>query len=225
MTFLGVRTPANEYFTAVTCWVAIGLLWLLVNRTRAGKAVLAASMNPRGVTPARLRAVQHLSRRLGAVRAARRHGGRAARHVPRRQLLQRRAADRERLLDRRAGGLGSVSGSLIAAYVVGYLETDHRLSDLAGIPHHPGPAAAGRRDVYAAARPVRAAVTAMRGTFTSRLFWIAAVAIVAGSVPAALGLGLCAGPADRGLLHGGLRHVLGPAVRLCRRGQFRGRPS
>ena len=28
----------------------IGLLWLLVNRTRAGKAVLAASMNPRGVT-------------------------------------------------------------------------------------------------------------------------------------------------------------------------------
>ena len=31
------------------------------------------------------------------------------------------------------GGLGSVSGSLIAAYVVGYLETLHRLSDLAGL--------------------------------------------------------------------------------------------
>src|SRR5665213_3378128 len=46
----GVRTPANEIFTAIICWVVIGLLWLLVNRTRAGKAVLAASMNPRGVT-------------------------------------------------------------------------------------------------------------------------------------------------------------------------------
>lgn len=29
--------------------LVIGLLWLLVNRTRAGNAVLAASMNPRGV--------------------------------------------------------------------------------------------------------------------------------------------------------------------------------
>jgi len=46
----GVRTPANEIFTAIVCWLVIGLLWLLVNRTRAGKAVLAASMNPRGVT-------------------------------------------------------------------------------------------------------------------------------------------------------------------------------
>src|SRR5260370_18870961 len=46
----GVRTPRNEIFTAIVCWAAIGLLWLLVNRTRTGKAVLAASMNPRGVT-------------------------------------------------------------------------------------------------------------------------------------------------------------------------------
>ena len=47
---VGVRTPSNEIFTAVVCWLVIGILWLLVNRTRAGKAVLAASMNPRGVT-------------------------------------------------------------------------------------------------------------------------------------------------------------------------------
>src|ERR1700738_3430122 len=46
----GVRTPRNEIFTAVVCCLVIGLLWLLVNRTRTGKAVLAASMNPRGVT-------------------------------------------------------------------------------------------------------------------------------------------------------------------------------
>src|SRR6201993_4467477 len=46
----GVRTPQNEIFTAVVCCWVIGLLWLMVNRTRTGKAVLAASMNPRGVT-------------------------------------------------------------------------------------------------------------------------------------------------------------------------------
>ena len=47
---LGVRTPANEIMVAVLAWAIIGLLWLLVNRTRTGKALLAASMNPRGVT-------------------------------------------------------------------------------------------------------------------------------------------------------------------------------
>ena len=50
VTVVGVRTPTNEYFTAIICWVAIAALWLLVNKTRQGKAVLAASMNPRGVT-------------------------------------------------------------------------------------------------------------------------------------------------------------------------------
>ena len=44
---LGVRTPRNEIFTAVVCCLVIALLWVLVNRTRTGKAVLAASMNPR----------------------------------------------------------------------------------------------------------------------------------------------------------------------------------
>ena len=60
------------------------------------------------------------------------------------------------------GGLGSVSGALIAAYVVGYLETHHRLSDLAGLSHHPGAPAARRGDVCAAARAVGAALDAVR---------------------------------------------------------------
>src|ERR1700739_3864970 len=46
----GVRTPTNEIMIAVICWVVIGLLWLLVNRTRIGKALLAAAINPRGLT-------------------------------------------------------------------------------------------------------------------------------------------------------------------------------
>ena len=42
----GVRTPTNEILIAVIAWAVIGLLWLLVNRTRTGKALLGASMNP-----------------------------------------------------------------------------------------------------------------------------------------------------------------------------------
>ena len=45
-----MRTPSNEILTALVCWTTVGALWLFVNRSRAGKAVLAASMNPRGVT-------------------------------------------------------------------------------------------------------------------------------------------------------------------------------
>src|ERR1700756_775058 len=95
----GVRPPTNEIFTGVVCWLVIGILWLLVNRTRAGKAVLAASMNPRGVTllgielPQIYIAVWAIYGLLIGVAGV---------------VL---------------GGLGSVSGALIAAYVVGYLET------------------------------------------------------------------------------------------------------
>src|ERR1700683_3252649 len=33
MSIVGVRTPKNELFTAIVCWLVIALLWLLVNRT------------------------------------------------------------------------------------------------------------------------------------------------------------------------------------------------
>ena len=87
VTILGVRTPANEIFTALVCWATIGALWLFVNRTRAGKAVLAASMNPRGVTLLGIELSDRLCRRVGDLRRARRRRRRAARHVPRRLLL------------------------------------------------------------------------------------------------------------------------------------------
>ena len=50
LNLLGVRTPANELFIAAMSWLAIIGLWLLVNRTPAGKRLLAASINPRGLT-------------------------------------------------------------------------------------------------------------------------------------------------------------------------------
>jgi len=123
VTILGVRTPANEYFTAATCWIAIGLLWLLVNRTRAGKAVLAASMNPRGVTLLGFElsniylavwGLYGLLTGAAGVLLGMFLGVSSYSVGP----LTASAFSIVVL-----GGLGSVSGSLIAAYVVGYLET------------------------------------------------------------------------------------------------------
>lgn len=119
----GVRTPANSLFTAVVCWLVIGLLWLLVNRTRAGKALLAASMNPRGVTLLGIEltsvyiavwAIYGLLVGIAGVLLGMFLGVSSYSVGP----LTASAFSIVVL-----GGLGSVSGALIAAYVVGYLET------------------------------------------------------------------------------------------------------
>ena len=120
---VGVRTPSNEIFTAVVCWLVIGLLWLLVNRTRAGKAVLAASMNPRGVT---LLGIE-LSQVYIAVWAI--YGVLVGIAGVLLGMFLGVSSYSVGPLTASAfaivvlGGLGSVSGALIAAYVVGYLET------------------------------------------------------------------------------------------------------
>jgi branched-chain amino acid transport system permease protein len=119
----GVRTPTNEILTAVLCWAAIGLLWLLVNRTRAGKALLAASINPRGLTLLgyELSRVYLLVWAIYGVLA-----GIAG--VLLGAFLGVSSSNAGQLTASAfsivvLGGLGSVSGSLIAAYCVGYLET------------------------------------------------------------------------------------------------------
>ncbi|MDE2364031.1 MAG: branched-chain amino acid ABC transporter permease [Hyphomicrobiales bacterium] len=123
VTFLGVRTPANEFFTAAVCWVAIFFLWLLVNKTRRGKAVMAASMNPKGVTLLGIElssiyltvwAIYGLLAGIAGILLGMFLGVSSYSVGP----LTASAFSIVVL-----GGLGSVSGSLIAAYVVGYLET------------------------------------------------------------------------------------------------------
>jgi len=123
VTVLGVRTPTNEYFTAATCWLAIGLLWLFVNRTRRGKALLAASMNPRGVT---LLGFELSNMYLAAWSLYGLLAGTAG--VLLGMFLGVSSYSAAPLTASAfsivvLGGLGSVNGSLIAAYVVGYLET------------------------------------------------------------------------------------------------------
>jgi branched-chain amino acid transport system permease protein len=123
MLIFGVRTPKNELFTAVVCWLVIGGLWLLVNRTRAGKSVLAASMNPCGVTLLGIElsqiyiatwAIYGLLVGIAGVLLGMFLGVSSYSVGP----LTASAFSIVVL-----GGLGSVSGALVAAYVVGYLET------------------------------------------------------------------------------------------------------
>lgn len=119
----GVRTPINEIMIAVICWVVIGLLWLLVNRTKVGKSLLAASMNPRGLTLlgfelSRIHLIvwtlYGVLAGLAGVLLASFLG------VGTNNAGQLTASAFSIVV---LGGLGSVSGSLVAAYVVGYLET------------------------------------------------------------------------------------------------------
>lgn len=120
---LGVRIPSNEIFTAIICWLVIGLLWLLVNRTKTGKVVLAASMNPRGVTLLG-HELTHVYIAVWII-----YGTLAGIAGVLLGMFLGVSSYSVGPLTASAfsivvlGGLGSVSGSLIAAYVVGYLET------------------------------------------------------------------------------------------------------
>src|SRR6201994_550898 len=120
---LGVRTPRNEVFTAVVCCFVIALLWALVNRTRTGKAVLAASMNPRGVTLLGLEltniyivvwGIYGVLAGIAGVLLGMFLG------VSSYSVGPPTASAFSIVV---LGGLASVSGSLIAAFVVGYLAT------------------------------------------------------------------------------------------------------
>ena len=120
---LGQRTPVNEILTAAVCWAVIGLLWLFVNRTRSGKVLLAASINARGVTLLgfELSSIYVLVWTIYGILAS----------VAGVLLAMFLGVSTDSVGPLTAsafsivvlGGLGSVSGSLVAAYVVGYLET------------------------------------------------------------------------------------------------------
>ena len=123
MNIAGVRTPRNEVLIGVLCWVVIGLLTLLVNRTRLGKQLLAASINPRGLTLLGFElsriylvvwTIYGLLAGLAGVLLATFIGVSA---------VNAGALTASAFTIVILGGLGSVPGSLIAAYVVGYAET------------------------------------------------------------------------------------------------------
>jgi branched-chain amino acid transport system permease protein len=119
----GARTPDNKIFTAAVCWIAIAGLWVVVNRTKQGKAVLAASMNPRGVTLLGFEldriniavwGIYGVLAGIAGVLLGMFLGVSSYSAGP----LTASAFSIVVL-----GGLGSVTGSLIGAFVVGYIET------------------------------------------------------------------------------------------------------
>jgi branched-chain amino acid transport system permease protein len=123
LSLAGVRTPINEIMIAALSWISIALMWLFVNRTRAGKALLAASMNPRGLTLLGYE-LSHIYLLVWTIYGV--LAGTAG--VLLASFLGVSTANAGQLTASAfsivvLGGLGSVSGSLIAAYVVGYLET------------------------------------------------------------------------------------------------------
>jgi branched-chain amino acid transport system permease protein len=119
----GVRTPNNELLIAGVAWLTLGMMWALVNRTPAGKRLLAASINPRGLTLLgyELSGIHFTVWTIYGVLA-----GIAG--VLLASMLGVSSANMGQITASAfsivvLGGLGSVSGSLIGAYVVGYLET------------------------------------------------------------------------------------------------------
>jgi branched-chain amino acid transport system permease protein len=121
--FLGVRTPTNELLIGVICWLVIALLYLFVNHTKLGKSVLAAAINPRGLAllgfdlPRIQTFVWGLYGLLAGIAGV--------------LLATFIGASSDNVGDLTGsafsivvfGGLGSVPGSLIAAYIIGYFET------------------------------------------------------------------------------------------------------
>jgi branched-chain amino acid transport system permease protein len=108
---------------AVICWAVIGSLWLLVNRSKAGKVLLAASINPRALSILGFElsrvyllvwTIYGVLAGIAGVLLATFLGASSA------QASQLTASAFSIVV---LGGLGSVYGSLLAAYVVGYLET------------------------------------------------------------------------------------------------------
>jgi branched-chain amino acid transport system permease protein len=119
----GVVTPTNELLIGVVCWLIIGLLWVFVNRTKLGRSVLAAAINPRGLALLGF----NLERIYAVVWGL--YGLLAG--IAGVLLATFIGASSDSIGDLTAsafsivvfGGLGSVPGSLVAAYVIGFIET------------------------------------------------------------------------------------------------------
>ncbi len=214
VSILGVRTPSNEIFTALVCWATIGALWLFVNRSRAGKAVLAASMNPRGVT---LLGIELSAVYVGVWAIYGALAGIAGVLLGMFLGVSSYSAgplDRERVLDRRVGRPRQRLGLADRGLCRRLSRDAHRLSRFAGLSHDPGALAARRGDVRA---PPRIDGKALDHAAPRALF-------PAGSYqpdrrpprlhPAALCLRLRSGPSDRRLLFRRVLDGLGPLVRL-----------
>ena len=136
---LGNGVQNNLLVAVVLSWVLIAGLFAFVNYTKTGKAILATSMSPRG---AALVGIESGRINLYTWAIAGVLAGLAGLFLGSYRTASW-AMGREPLILSFSvvvlGGLGSIRGSLVAAYVIGFLEVittsaiDPRLSGLAGL--------------------------------------------------------------------------------------------
>ncbi|QFU84185.1 branched-chain amino acid ABC transporter permease [Natronorubrum aibiense] len=120
---VGTRIRYVELVAFVVSWIAIGLLWYYVTKTDEGRSILATSMSRRGaeLTGVDLETVKSRTWLIAGAFA-----GIAGVFIG---TLQSTAP--EMWLNPLAlafiivviGGIGSIKGSVVAAYLIGYLET------------------------------------------------------------------------------------------------------
>jgi branched-chain amino acid transport system permease protein len=118
-----VNTPTNELVIGAFSWLVILGLWFFVNNTRLGKTILAAAINPRGISLLgfELSSIYRLVWGLYGLLAG----------VAGVLLATFIGASPNNIGGLTAsafiivilGGLGSVPGSLLAAYIIGFIET------------------------------------------------------------------------------------------------------
>jgi branched-chain amino acid transport system permease protein len=119
----GVRTPLSSLVIAGVAWGILGLLWAYIGFTRSGRSLLAASINPRALVLCGF-SLEGTHRVVWAI-----YGvlvgiagvliGMSLGVSPSGGLELTATAFSIVIL----GGLGSVTGSLVAANIIGYVET------------------------------------------------------------------------------------------------------
>jgi len=120
---LGTRIEYNRLLASVIALAAISALWLFVQRTKTGKAILALSMERRGAALVGINAeriqliVWAISGALAAI------AGLFMASFMGMSPLEERVPLVISFSIVILGGLGSIPGSLWAAYIIGYAET------------------------------------------------------------------------------------------------------
>ena len=119
----GVRTPVSSLIVTAVAWSVVGLLWFYVSGTQSGQTVLAASINPRGLILCGI-SLERINRLVWAMYGA--LAGLAGVLIT--MILGVSPSGGMELTATAfsivvLGGLGSVGGTLIAANLIGFVET------------------------------------------------------------------------------------------------------
>jgi len=122
LTFAGVRIAHWEAIGFVVSWIAIGLLWLYVTQTDDGRSILATSMSERGarLTGVNIRAVRAKTWLIAGGLAG--LGGMFLGFDGGASPLMWLNPLAVAFIAVVVGGIGSIKGSVVGAYLIGFVE-------------------------------------------------------------------------------------------------------